>query len=661
MGPTDKREKATRPLPRGSRPATTEATEAAESLEPFQMRESASPPPAGAIAAAAPHPAADPVTDLHRWARGIGAEPRVSVPDPTSSGSRPSTARGGSTPPPRAPSPGQAGARYALESPLGRGGVGEVDLVIDRDLGRRVAKKRLRAELRSEPLLVRAFLEEAMIAGALEHPGIVPVHDIGVSPEEGPWYTMKRLQGEPLSTILSRLRGAHRETLHAWPLPRLVEVFVQVLRAVAHAHERGVVHCDLKPGNVLVGELGEVVVVDWGLAKVLGEGGKDQARASLWSGSPGYMPPEQATSEDTSLIDTRADIWALGAILYELVTLVVPQAEPDGTVPEPPTDGTFPPLVPIRRRAAVGPYRREVPPALATVCERALASRPDDRYDDVRLMLADVDQWLQGTRERERREARITAAAAAADRVLALGVGDPEIVEQAVAQIVDTLREAPGRPELEWRGSSLYWRIFRGLHLGELGRERATTLLDRLADTVVPAPEGSGERGAGDIGPWLEALDEVAADAPQVRALASRLRALHAAPLFSSLGGHELLPVASAVEVRKVKAGGHLVSEGEPGDALWVLVSGRVHVEAGGQRLTTMQPPACFGEIALIDHAPRTASVIADTDVVALTLTADRFDGLVRRHGAIAMGVMRLLSERLRGATAREIAARGAH
>jgi len=652
MAPKDKREQATRPLPRGSRPEP----DALQGDEPPQDHAPAS---VGAAGMGTPHPSSEPATDLQRWARGIGAEPRVSVPDPASR-SRPTTARAGATAQLRA----AMGARYALESPLGRGGVGEVDLVVDRDLGRKVAKKRLRAELRGEPLLVRAFLEEAMIAGALEHPGIVPVHDIGVSPEDGPWYTMKRLQGEPLSTILSRLRGAHRETLHAWPLPRLVEVFVQVLRAVAYAHERGVVHCDLKPGNVLVGELGEVVVVDWGLAKVLGEGGKDQARASLWSGSPGYMPPEQATSEDTSIIDARADVWALGAILYELVTLVVPQAEADGAIPEPPTDGTFPPPVPIRRRAAVGPYRREVPPALAAVCERALANRAEDRYDDVRVMLADVDQWLQGTRERERREARITAAAAAADRVLALGVGDPEIVEQAVTQIVETLREAPGRPELEWRGSALYWRIFRALHLGELGREGATALLDRLADTVVPAPESHVDGAAvapgapGAIGPWLDALDEVAADAPQVRALASRLRALHAAPLFSSLGGHELLPVAAAVEVKKVKAGNPLVLEGEPGDALWVLVSGRVHVEAGGQRLTTMQPPACFGEIALVDRSTRTASVIADTDVVALTLTADRFDGLVRRHGAIAMGVMRLLSERLRAATTREIAAR---
>jgi len=188
------------------------------------------------------------------------------------------------------------------------------------------------------------------------------------------------------------------------------------------------------------------------------------------------------------------------------------------------------------------------------------------------------------------------------------------------------------------------------LHLGLLPREVATPLLDRLAGMVVPAPEGSA------IAPWLEALDAVAADAPRVHALASRLRALHATPLFATLGGHELLPVASAVRVKKVPAGAALFVEGEPGDALWVLVSGQVRVEAGGKPLNTLEAPACFGEVALVDRSTRTASVIAETAVIALTLTAERFDELVAHHGAIALGVMRLLAKRLRLATTREIA-----
>ncbi|MBL8785904.1 MAG: cyclic nucleotide-binding domain-containing protein [Deltaproteobacteria bacterium] len=613
------------------------------------------------------------VTDLQRWANAVGATPRVALPEapskrPTRPTTRPSLAAtpvapAGSLAPPGPTRPTHRPAadaadpaptgRYVPESILGRGGVGEVDLVFDRDLGRRVAKTRLRAELRAEPTLIQAFLEEAMITGALEHPGIVPVHDIGVSPGEGPWYTMKRHEGEPLSSILSRLRGAHAETQKAWPLPRLVEVFVQVLRAIAHAHARGVVHCDLKPGNVLVGDLGEVIVVDWGLAKVLGDGGKDQARARLWSGSPGYMPPEQATSDDISRLDPRSDIWALGAILYELVTLVVPQAGADGKVPEPASDGSFAPLVPITRRTQ-GPYRREVPPELAAICDRALSADPDQRYPTTLAVLADAEAWLQGTRERERRDARATHASALVDRVLVGGSTSGEAallaLDEVSRAVVEALAESPQRSELAWRASSLYWFVFRAFHRGDLARDDATRILDRLAAMVVPGPEvGSA------IEPWLDALEEVADDAPSVRALADRLRALSTTRLFSALDGHELLPVASAVEPRTLAPGDVLFAEGEVGEALWILVRGRVVVEAAGKVLTTLEAPVCVGEIALVDRSTRTATVRAETSVEALLLTADRFDALVRRHGAIAMGVMRLLAERLRAATLREV------
>ena len=572
-----------------------------------------------------------PLTDLMRWARAHGAEPQLEL-DPNAK-------------PPSADS----GARYAREGLLGRGGVGEVDLVLDHDLGRRVAKKRLRSEYRADPTLLQAFLEEAMITGALEHPGVVPVYDIGVTAGEGPWYTMKRLEGESLATILSRLRQGHAETALRWPLTRLVEVFIQVLRAIAHAHERRVVHCDLKPSNVLVGELGEVVVVDWGLAKVMGEGGKNQARARLWSGSPGYMPPEQALSDDFEALTFASDIWALGAILYELMVLVVPQAGSDGIVPEPTEEVPYPPVHDLRARARMGPHRREVPPRLAEIAERAIRPAPLERYLSVREMLVEVEGWLEGSREQTRREEQMLAAARIADRVLTTQRYDLPLIEEAALALTLALDALPHRPELVWRASALYWHAFRHLHL-EGERKRLTVVLDRLAASVVPAPDSDSA-----IAPWLEALDEVAEDAPQVRALAERLRALHAAPLFSSLDGHELLPVASAVEAVERKAGESLFLEGEPGDALWILVRGEVEVVAHGKTLNVLGPPACFGEVALVDRSTRTASVIAKTAVSALTLKADRFDALVKKHGALAVGVMRLLAERLRRATEREV------
>jgi hypothetical protein len=565
-------------------------------------------------------------TELRRWARMRGATPQVSL----------IAAPGGL--------PGIGPTRYAPESLIGKGGVGEVDLVVDRDLGRHVARKRLRPELQGEALLVQAFLEEAMITGALEHPAIVPVHDIGVSPSEGPWYTMKRLEGEALSAILSRLRSGDAATQKRWPLPRLVDIFVQVLRAMTYAHARRVIHCDLKPSNVLVGPYGEVVVVDWGLAKVLGERGRHQARAQLWSGSNGYMPPEQATSGDTERLGEATDIWALGAMLYEIVALVVPQATADGGPPEARDDGGFEPIVPLRER------RREVPAGLEQVVTRALALTPEDRTPSVRAMLEDVESWLAGTRERERREERIAAITEEVDTVLTAieGAESIEPLARAARSLTDALRDQPERQELVTRAAALYWRVFRAMHRDRLPRDGATALLDELAGVVVPGPEAGA-----DIGPWLEALEQVA-DAPRVRALLDKVRALHAAPPFSDLDGHGLVPVASAAVARTIEAGESLFSEGEAADALWIVCRGEVEVCAGGKRLNVLTGPICLGEIGLVERSTRTASVIARTRVEALTLGADRFDALVRRHGSIAMGVMKLLAHRLREATLRE-------
>ncbi|MCC6621807.1 MAG: protein kinase [Deltaproteobacteria bacterium] len=578
-------------------------------------------------------------TDLSRWARAHGALPQVVLP---------------AAPAPRV----TQGDRYVLERILGRGGAGDVELVFDRDLGRRVARKKLRPEHRQDATLLQAFLEEAMLTGALEHPGIVPVHDIGVLPGEGPFYTMKRLMGEPLSTLLSKLRARDPDAVKRYDLPRLVEIFLQVLRAVAYAHERGVIHCDLKPGNVLVGVLGEVVVVDWGLAKVLGEGGQHQARSRLWSGSPGYMPPEQAESPDIDKLDRRSDVWALGAILYEILTLVVPHADDTGKAPD---DGSWRPILPASRRA---PQGRFVPMELEAIADRALAKTPADRYPSVLALLGEVEAWLVGAREKERRDAAVHAAAREVDQALMrtasaggrLDAANLDAWSRARATLVEALDVVPERPELLRRASALYWCIFRALH----GEERAApelvfaaaVLLDGLA--AIRAPEA--EHG---LEPWLDALDELAESghAPHAARLAARVRLLRKTTIFGALGGHELVPLAAAVEERHVPAGQALFHEGETGDALWVLERGEVVVSAAGQRLATLGPPECIGEIAMAQRGgTRTATVVAETDVDALSLTGHRFDELVRRHGAVALGLIRVLAERLRTATARELA-----
>ena len=162
------------------------------------------------------------------------------------------------------------GERYERGKLVGRGGMGAVIAVEDRYLKRKVAMKLLRDNSFMDPSTVLRFLEEAQITGQLQHPGIIPIHDIGKDDEGHPFYTMKLLDGQTLHAVLGKLRAGDADTEHDWPLGRRLNVFQRICEAMAYAHSRGVIHRDLKPENIIVGEFGEVQVLDWGLAKVLG-------------------------------------------------------------------------------------------------------------------------------------------------------------------------------------------------------------------------------------------------------------------------------------------------------------------------------------------------------------------------------------------------------
>lgn len=153
---------------------------------------------------------------------------------------------------------------------IGEGGMGAVYEVEDRSLGRRVVAKRLRAERQTDGEAQARFLAEARITAQLEHPGIVPVHTLGTDAQGRVFYTMRRIRGQTLATILERLKARDTEAVAHYPLAVLLTILQKVCDAVAYAHARGVIHRDLKPTNVMVGEFGEVVVMDWGLAKVTG-------------------------------------------------------------------------------------------------------------------------------------------------------------------------------------------------------------------------------------------------------------------------------------------------------------------------------------------------------------------------------------------------------
>jgi eukaryotic-like serine/threonine-protein kinase len=233
---------------------------------------------------------------------------------------------------------GAGAGRYQVLGEIARGGMGVVLRARDVDLGRDLALKVLQARHRGDPGIIGRFIEEARIGGQLQHPGIVPVHELGALADRRPYFTMKLVRGRTLAALLAERPGPDAD------LPRFLTIFEQVCQTVAYAHARRVIHRDLKPANVMVGSFGEVQVVDWGLAKVLPDGGvADEAKAiereetvihTARSGSaggdgesqpgsvlgtPSYMAPEQARG-DVDWIDERSDVFGLGAILCEVLT-----------------------------------------------------------------------------------------------------------------------------------------------------------------------------------------------------------------------------------------------------------------------------------------------------------------------------------------------------
>jgi serine/threonine protein kinase len=242
--------------------------------------------------------------------------------------------------------PDLAGTRYRLVGPLGAGGMGAVFEAEDELLGRRVALKIVDVPLDGEAP-AEALLEEALVLARLEHPGLLPVHDAGRLPDGRAFYAMKLVRGERLDAHLARVPL----------LPERLRLFLRVCEPVAFAHANGILHRDLKPSNVMVGPFGEVLVLDWGLARPVAG-----AESGGGAGTPGFMAPEQARGEP---VDARSDVYGLGALLDAVL------------------------------RIAPAPTR---PKALASIAARAMAPDRDERYPDVPALAADVTRFLDGER-----------------------------------------------------------------------------------------------------------------------------------------------------------------------------------------------------------------------------------------------------------------------
>lgn len=307
--------------------------------------------------------------------------------------------------------PRAAMERYDVGPEIARGAQGSVHQSVDRLLGRVLAMKRLRPSpgKSTGSRGVQRFLDEAKLAAGLDHPAIVPIHDIGVDGNGLPFFTMKLVRGVSLAAAIE----ARRKDPGAYSLPRLVEALARVAEAMAFAHERGVLHRDLKPANIMLGDYGEVYVMDWGLARLgraspaheessaQGEGRSahqpgrtsDADTPTLAGdviGTPHYMAPEQASGRNAEL-GPSADVYALGALLYHLISGSAPYAEQPSTTARQVLERVIA-APPQPLRVAKG----KAPAELVAICERAMAREPADRYRDMRALSKDLRAWLEG-------------------------------------------------------------------------------------------------------------------------------------------------------------------------------------------------------------------------------------------------------------------------
>jgi len=295
--------------------------------------------------------------------------------------------------------------RFPVIGTLGRGGMGEVLAVRDPELGRSMAAKVALDQLDGPAL--QKFVLEAQVTGSLEHPGIPPVHELGLTNDGRVYFTMKAVKGCDLAARLAEQRSGAGSA--AARLPEMLAIFVKVCDTLAYAHAHQVIHRDIKPANIMVGEFGEVLVMDWGLARVLGDaatpalgtgaiaaeadrragGARDLTQDGAILGTPAYMPPEQALGEIDAL-DARSDVYALGATLYEILTLEPPYA--GETVMAVLTQAMDGKVVPPTVRAP----RQVIPWELEAVVLKAMAPRPEQRYPSATALKADVLAYLAG-------------------------------------------------------------------------------------------------------------------------------------------------------------------------------------------------------------------------------------------------------------------------
>jgi serine/threonine-protein kinase len=315
------------------------------------------------------------------------------------------------------PPPAMESTRFRMLRPHAKGGLGEVFLAHDTQLNRQVALKEMQARHADHAERRARFVKEAEITSSLEHPGIVPVHSLGVHADGRPFYTMRFVDGERLTDAIHRYHAPGKEMSAAersMEFRKLLRCWIDVCQTIEFAHSRGVLHRDIKPENILIGKFGETLVVDWGLAKAVAqtegaasppgdqcpldhraEDAAGETRVGAAIGTPAYMSPEQAAG-NIAQIDERSDVYALGATLYAILTGGPPFANEDTSL--------------VIRAVQEGRFARPrkkqpgTPRALEAICLTAMALDPAHRYRSARALSEDMEAWLAGEAIVARRE-----------------------------------------------------------------------------------------------------------------------------------------------------------------------------------------------------------------------------------------------------------------
>ena len=358
----------------------------------------------------------------------------------------------------RSPSSGPDSSPASLTIPeklergqrIGKGGMGEVYACTDHQLARTVA---LKVATTQEAADLERFVREARVQGQLQHPSIVPVHELGATQEGQPFFTMKKVQGVTLQEVIERVGAGDAEAAQRYTRRKLLAAFVSICQAVDFAHQQGVLHRDLKPANVMLGDFGEVYVLDWGLAKRLGveepstrtpppleldvlpTGSTPTAAGSLL-GTPGYLAPEQVVGGSASV---QSDVYALGVVLFELLTFKRAVEAPSVR------DALLKTRDGIDVRARVRAPERDVPPELEALCVKACSLEPQQRPASARELIDTVERYLEGERDQQLRH-ELARQHAARARELAKGVQGDDALEarrQALQEVSRTLALDP--------------------------------------------------------------------------------------------------------------------------------------------------------------------------------------------------------------------------